>query len=278
LSWLQRFFDDLLAPLRAANEEQRAFLDSPQSRRFDWRTSGTLVVAALMLTLQAYVFPAAMARPAAEQLAYILPASTTESLLQLIDGPSTARLAGLTYWALGQVVIYLMIPALVIKLVFRERLRDYGLKVRTMFNGAWVYLAMYLVMAGPVLWASTRESFLRTYPFYNVENGAPFWPRMIFWELLYAIQFMSLEFFFRGFILHGCRKRFGAYAIFAMAVPYCMIHFHKPMLETLGAIGAGVILGYMSLRTRSIWLGAALHVAVAWTMDAAALWQANGGR
>ena len=56
-----------------------------------------------------------------------------------------------------------------------------------------------------------------------------------------------------------------------MAVPYCMIHYHKPMLGTLGAIAAGVILGYMSLRTRSIWLGAALHIAVAWTMDAAAL-------
>jgi membrane protease YdiL (CAAX protease family) len=53
-----------------------------------------------------------------------------------------------------------------------------------------------------------------------------------------------------------------------------MIHYHKPVLETFGAIAAGVILGYMSLRTRSIWLGAALHIAVAWTMDAAAIWHA----
>ena len=142
-----------------------------------------------------------------------------------------------------------------------------------MFNGSWVYVVMYLGIAGPVLWASTRPSFQHTYPFYHVEPGAPFWPRMIAWELLYALQFISLEFFFRGFLLHGCRRRFGVYAIFAMAIPYCMIHYHKPVLETFGAITAGVILGYMSLRTRSIWLGAALHIAVAWTMDAAAIWQ-----
>jgi membrane protease YdiL (CAAX protease family) len=85
------------------------------------------------------------------------------------------------------------------------------------------------------------------------------------------LQFVSLEFFFRGFMLHGCRRRFGAYSIFAMTIPYCMIHYHKPLPETFSAIAAGVILGYMSLRTRSIWLGAALHIAVAWTMDAAAL-------
>ena len=61
-----------------------------------------------------------------------------------------------------------------------------------------------------------------------------------------------------------------------MTVPYCMIHFGKPMPETFGAIGAGVVLGFMSLKTRSIWLGAMLHVAVAWSMDAAALWRDCG--
>jgi membrane protease YdiL (CAAX protease family) len=93
------------------------------------------------------------------------------------------------------------------------------------------------------------------------------------WELLYAVQFLALEFFFRGFLVHSLRRRFAAYAVLVMTVPYCMIHFGKPMTETLGAIGAGVLLGFMSLKTRSIWMGAALHIAVAWSMDAAALWR-----
>jgi uncharacterized protein len=54
-------------------------------------------------------------------------------------------------------------------------------------------------------------------------------------------------------------------------VPYCMIHFSKPLPEALGAIVAGVVLGTLSLRTGSILGGAMLHVAVAVTMDVLAL-------
>jgi hypothetical protein len=63
----------------------------------------------------------------------------------------------------------------------------------------------------------------------------------------------------------------GAYAIFVMAVPYCMIHFHKPIAEVVGAIFAGIVLGTLAMVTRSIWCGVLIHISVAWTMDALAL-------
>ena len=94
---------------------------------------------------------------------------------------------------------------------------------------------------------------------------------LLLWELLYIAQFVTLEMFFRGFMLHGLRRSFGANAIFVMMVPYFMIHFNKPMPEAVGAIGAGLILGTLAMRTRSIWGGAAIHVAVAVTMDLLAL-------
>ena len=119
---------------------------------------------------------------------------------------------------------------------------------------------------------SQTEAFQAKYPFYRLQPGEPFWPRLWIWEIAYICQFFALEFFFRGFMVHGLRQRFGIYAIFVMTVPYCMIHFGKPMTETLAAIGAGIILGLMSLKTRSIWLGACLHVAVAMSMDFLALW------
>ncbi|MBT8199929.1 MAG: CPBP family intramembrane metalloprotease, partial [Acidimicrobiia bacterium] len=62
-------------------------------------------------------------------------------------------------------------------------------------------------------------------------------------------------------------------AVWVMVVPYMMIHFTKPPLEALGAVVAGAVLGVLSLRKESIWLGAALHIGVALTMDIAALWQ-----
>jgi hypothetical protein len=52
-----------------------------------------------------------------------------------------------------------------------------------------------------------------------------------------------------------------------MVVPYAMIHFHKPFLECLAAVGAGCILGVLALRFRTFWGGALLHILVAVTMD-----------
>jgi membrane protease YdiL (CAAX protease family) len=73
--------------------------------------------------------------------------------------------------------------------------------------------------------------------------------------------------FFRGFWLGVLRKSFGSGAIFAMAVPYCMIHFGKPYLEAVGAIVAGIALGSLSMKTKSIYQGFLVHITVAALMD-----------
>jgi len=46
----------------------------------------------------------------------------------------------------------------------------------------------------------------------------------------------------------------------------------QQLTETFAAIAAGIILGLMSVKTRSIWFGVCLHVAVAMSMDFLALW------
>jgi membrane protease YdiL (CAAX protease family) len=68
----------------------------------------------------------------------------------------------------------------------------------------------------------------------------------------------------------------GSHAIFAMVVPYCMIHYGKPFPETMGAIVAGIVLGTLAMKTRSIWSGFLIHVSVAISMDVAALMQTEG--
>ena len=47
------------------------------------------------------------------------------------------------------------------------------------------------------------------------------------------------------------------------------------MPEALVAIVGGIVLGTLSLKTRSIWWGASLHIAIAITMDVCALWHAG---
>ena len=52
-----------------------------------------------------------------------------------------------------------------------------------------------------------------------------------------------------------------------------MIHFGKPFPETVGAIVAGLVLGTMALRSKSIIPGICVHFTIAIGMDLLSLWQ-----
>jgi len=185
------------------------------------------------------------------------------------DGSRYWELRSYVWWAAWRVGGYAVLPMLVIACLPRERLADYHLSLRGVRKHLWIYAVMFGLIAPAVLIASTTPAFRETYPFYRLANRSL--ADLVMWELLYAAQFLALEIFFRGFILQGLRRSLGANAIFVMLVPYCMIHYGKPMPETLGAIGAGLILGTLAMRTRSIWGGVVIHIAVATTMDVLAL-------
>ena len=120
---------------------------------------------------------------------------------------------------------------------------------------------------GIVVAATYSPAFQQKYPYYRLAPGESVVPFFLAWELLYAIQFVGLEFFYRGFVLHGLRFRLGYPALFVMMIPYMMIHFWKPFPEAIGSVIAGFVLGTLSLKSRSIWWGAVIHIAVAWLMD-----------
>ncbi len=182
----------------------------------------------------------------------------------------------LAFWAVVMVVTYVVPPLLVIRFVFREHARDFGLRVHGIVRHVRTYAALYAVAAPLIVVASYSASFQERYPFFHPAAGHSLWPYLYAWWALYWMQFCALEFFFRGFLVHGLAPRLGWAAIFAMVVPYNMLHYAKPMPEALAAIVGGVVLGTLSLKTRSIWWGAALHISIALTMDLCAL--AHAGR
>jgi len=218
-----------------------------------WVVLVVLVVCAISLTLQEYLGD----RGAFE---HWFPRSSADQHYEL---------KSFAWWSGWRVLGYVILPVVAIVLMPGQRLRDFHVSLRGFFSHLWIYLLMFSLILFAVIEASTTASFRHTYPFYRMANRSQFdlWT----WEALYAAQFLSLEFFFRGFLLEGLRKALGANAIFVMIVPYCMIHYGKPLPETLGAIGAGVILRTLAMRTRSIWGGVMIHVGVAVTMDVLAL-------
>ncbi len=230
----------------------------------DWRPLIALLVTVLVLLA----------------IHYLKFASVFEALMQGLVGdeaygglrqhPYFALFSEL-WWGLCHLVGYVIVPVFVIKFLFKERLRDYGLG----WNQTSRYLPWCIVIAVLVVsfayFASHRSDFLNHYPFYGLAQRSVL--DLLMWEGIYIAQFIFLEFFFRGFLLHSCHQRFGATALFVMVVPYVMIHFSKPWLEASGALLFGLVLGIIALRSHSIWGGVFVHSSVALAMDIMALVQ-----
>jgi len=178
----------------------------------------------------------------------------------------------LVFWAIVMILTYVIPPVLVIRFVFRERIRDYGLRIKGMSAHVRVYFVLFGIAFPLLVAASYSSSFQEKYPFYHPVAGHALGPNLYWWWLLYWCQFVALEFFFRGFMVRGLAPRLGWAAIFAMVVPYNMLHYGKPMPEALAAIVGGIVLGTLAMKTKSIWLGASLHISIALTMDLLALW------
>jgi membrane protease YdiL (CAAX protease family) len=177
----------------------------------------------------------------------------------------------LAFWAVVVIATYVVPPVLLIKLVLREKVVDYGLRIRGIARHGAVYALAFTIAAPVIVAVSYTAAFQDKYPFFQPASGDSLWPYMYGWWILYWLQFCALEFFFRGFLLNGLVPRLGYAAIYAMVLPYTMLHFGKPMAEALAAIVGGIALGHLALKTKSIWWGAALHIAIAVTMDIAAL-------
>ena len=186
--------------------------------------------------------------------------------------PTDNNLPLLSWWVAVVTVFYFVIPAAIIKFHWKADLKDFGLRF-AIEPGFWKLLAGCVALMLPLTYLmSLTAGFAAKYPFLHIFNGEPYIGRtLLIWELIYFLQFFGLEFFFRGFLVHSLKPTLGLYSIFAMTVPYCMIHFGKPPAETLAAIAAGIFLGWLSYRNGSIWIGLILHCTVAFSMDILAL-------
>jgi membrane protease YdiL (CAAX protease family) len=260
------FFKDTWRALDAEAAEYRA---SGESRHeVDYRPAACLCIVAVVLTLQEYYGGRRLYEQILRPELRALEASGYTFLkLQKYD-----ELYGYGWWVLARVIGYVIIPLPLWKLLFpKDSLLDMGLRVRGFFSHLWIY-GLCLLVVVPVMFLVARQpDFGSYYPFYK-SSSRSYWDFAL-WESMYWVQFFALELFFRGWMVGALRKSMGSAAIFAMAVPYCMIHYGKPYLEAHGAIVAGVVLGSLAMRTRSIYAGFLLHVTVALGMDVLALYK-----
>ena len=174
----------------------------------------------------------------------------------------------IVYWPL--LVAILFVQLFFIWKLFHADQPFYGLKIKGI---NWKpYLVMLLIMIPLIVAASTQNDFLEKYPKMKMISGMDglvdfnIWYKILF-EISYGTDFISVELFFRGFLVLGFIKWAGKDAILPMALFYCTIHFGKPLGECISSFFGGILLGVVVYHTRSILGGLIVHLGIAWLME-----------
>lgn len=251
---------------RDLDEEALAFRSL---RQVDHRPAACLVIVAVVLTMQEYY--------GGRSFFHTMLRSELRSLNEAypwLQFKKYEQLYGYGWWSLSRVIGYVLVPLGAWRLLFpKDSLLDMGLRTGGFIKHLWIYAACLSVVLPVMYLVSQQGDFGSYYPFYKKSSRSLF--DFMVWEAMYWAQFFALELFFRGWMVGALRRSLGSSAIFVMAVPYCMIHYGKPYLEAHGAVIAGVVLGSLAMRTRSIYAGFLLHITVAVGMDLLSLFSRN---
>lgn len=174
-------------------------------------------------------------------------------------------LAAFSYWFVLDTILFLLVPLLIIKSIFNEDIKNYGLILGNQKIG-WFFLGISILFFLPVIiLVSNSETFVQFFPL--MENAKNDILIFLIYEILFIGFIFSWEFIFRGFMLFGLEKRFGIYSIFIQMIPFVILHNGKPFLETFAAIFGALFLGYLALRTKSIYYGFSIHAFILVSLD-----------
>lgn len=265
----------LLEPLRYSLEaiDRQAARERREQAFWPGRVWAALLMAAVCLLMLHYLKYTSSFFALVEWLAELSGNPSREWIWRL-RRHEYSELFQYLWWGGWHVLCFLVLPMALIRFGFGERLRAWGWQwgeVHHHWRGYVLLLSPIILFA---VLASFREDFAAHYPFYKDARRS--WSDLLMWEAIYLIQFVGVEFFFRGFLLNSLRVPLGSLSIAVMCLPYLMLHFPKPWLEATGAIGFGFFLGVLALRSRSIWGGVLVHAGVALSMDLAAMIQSGG--
>lgn len=160
-----------------------------------------------------------------------------------------------------RMLFFFVIPALVILLILRRPLRDFGFRLGDWRFGLPVTLAAAAAMT-PVMVGVIRLSGEMAPYYRHLVAGLP-------WNTF--LQLFGWEFTFRGWLLFTYLEKYGDDAIWLQAVPFALAHLTKPPVETLTTLFGGVAFGWLAWRTRSFLYPFLLH----WYLFTLVVWLAR---
>jgi hypothetical protein len=162
-----------------------------------------------------------------------------------------------------------MIPALLLlHFYFEKKWNLFFVKKTTNYQP---YFILLLGMIPLLVLAAQQNNFQQVYPRAKDVTAAFGETATILqyglFEFCYALDFITIELFFRGLMIAVISRVMGVYGIVPVALFYFSIHLGKPMPEAVSSFFGGLILGAVSYETKSVWGGWMVHCGIAMLME-----------
>jgi membrane protease YdiL (CAAX protease family) len=142
-----------------------------------------------------------------------------------------------------QLVFFFIIPVISLVLL-REPLKKYGLRIGNWKIGL-LYAFLSVALLTPLLyWAATMPSFQQYYAG-KLRIG------LGYLVIQYGLYMFAWEFLLRGYLYFSLEEKTGNLAIWLQSVPFAIAHLGKPAPEALTCFFGGLVLGYISMKSRS---------------------------
>jgi hypothetical protein len=151
----------------------------------------------------------------------------------------------------SSLIYFAILPILTIVILRRNPL-DFGLRFGNSRVWSFHVIASFII-ALPILYIASHSSFLAAY--YTIQQFD-----VVKYSLETTVYLLAWEFLFRGFLLFGLKGKLKESSILIQMVPFVILHFGKPEIETISTILMGIYLGYVAYRGNSYWPAFIIHL------------------
>jgi membrane protease YdiL (CAAX protease family) len=179
---------------------------------------------------------------------------------------SSVAAEGAVYSFTSCFLLLAVIPVLIVKLGFRERLADYGVQLgnRKRTLRTILMLGPAFVLGGYI--ASQDPELAGRFPI-NPQAGVSAGAFALH-AATYLLFYLGWEFYFRGFLQFGLRHALGdVHTVLVQVLASTLSHIGDPASEVYGAIFGGMLWGMLAFRTRSLLSGLVQHYLLGVSLD-----------
>lgn len=168
-------------------------------------------------------------------------------------------------------VLFFVIGLIFSKFVLKNDLAFIKFKFNNKKFCLYIFLAIFLITPIVALFSTLDKNMTSTYPLIDF-SLYEIWQILLYF-LSYFLYYIGWEFLFRGILFFNSKEKCGVVGtILLTTLISALIHtsiasFGKPMIETLSAIPAGLIFGYITFKSDNIYLSLLAHTCIGFLTD-----------